>query len=169
MQRSSHGIGSGQSSQSAAGLDELSPLGRIEIPRLGFSAMIAEGVMPRVLKIAIGHIPDTALPGQNGNVALAGHRDTFFRPLRNVKSGDLIKLTTLSGHYWYVVRFTDVINPDETWVLDPSSGQTLTLVTCYPFYYVGAAPRRFIVRARRVDSGDVQSDTRGEPTDKARF
>jgi len=131
-------------------LQVLLPFAQIEIPRLGVSAMVAEGDTPRVLRVAVGHVPDTALPGENGNIALAGHRDTFFRGLGRLKPGDLIKLTTLRGQYQYAVRFTEIVAPSETSVLNPVAGQTLTLVTCYPFHFVGAAPRRFIVRARRV-------------------
>ena len=80
----------------------------------------------------------------------AGHRDTFFRRLGDVKTGDVIELTTPRGQYLYAVRFTSIVAPDETWVLGPSTGQALTLVTCYPFYVVGAAPKRFIVRASRL-------------------
>jgi sortase A len=129
---------------------EGSVVGRIEIPRIHLSAMIAEGTSRQVLEKAAGHVVDSALPGQAGNVALAGHRDTFFRRLGQLKVGDVIKLTTPGGQYLYRVRFTDVVSPDETWVLEPSSGQTLTLVTCYPFYFVGSAPKRFVVRARRL-------------------
>ncbi len=129
---------------------EGSVVGKIEIPRIHLSAMIAQGTSHQVLKEAAGHVADTALPGQAGNVALAGHRDTFFRRLGQLKAGDVIKLTTPGGQYLYRVRFTDIVSPDETWVLEPSSGQTLTLVTCYPFYFVGAAPQRFVVRARRL-------------------
>lgn len=131
-------------------LGDTSTVGRIEIRRLHISAMIAEGTTARVLQIAVGHISGTALPGQASNVALAGHRDTFFRRLRDLRTGDLITLTTPKGQYVYGVRFTSIVTPDETWVLDPSAGQTLTLVTCYPFHFVGAAPKRFIVRASRL-------------------
>jgi sortase A len=127
-----------------------SVVGRIEIPRIRLSAMIAEGTSGPVLREAAGHISDTALPGQPGNVVLAAHRDTFFRRLGQLKVGDVIKVATPRGQYVYSVRFTDVVSPDETWVLEPSSGQTLTLVTCYPFYFVGNAPKRFVVRARRL-------------------
>jgi sortase A len=133
-------------------LGDTSTVGRIEIPRLHISAMVAEGTTARVLRIAVGHISGTALPGQSGNVALAGHRDTFFRRLGDLKTGDAITLTTPRGQYVYGVRFTSIVSPDETWVLDPSTGQTLTLVTCYPFHFVGAAPKRFIVRASRLNS-----------------
>jgi sortase A len=125
-------------------------VGRIQIPCIGFSAIIAEGTSARVLRRAVGHVPGTALPGEIGNVAIAGHRDTFFRRLGDLKTGDVIKLTTSRGQYLYGVRFTSIVPPDETWVLNPSTGQTLTLVTCYPFYFVGAAPQRFVVRARRL-------------------
>ena len=115
-----------------------------------FSAMIAEGTSTRVLEMAAGHLSGTALPGQTGNVVLAGHRDTFFGQLGQLQVGDVIELTTPRGQYFYSVRFTDVVGPGETWVLQPSSGQTLTLVTCCPFCIVGAAPKRFVVRARRL-------------------
>jgi sortase A len=137
---------------------EMSVLGRLEVPRIGLSAMIAEGTSGRVLRRAVGHLPDTALPGQTGNVVLAGHRDTFFRELGRVKTGDVIRITTRWGPYAYVVRFTEVVAPDETWVLEPASGQTLTLVTCYPFHYIGAAPKRFVVRARRVSGPTPAGD-----------
>lgn len=129
---------------------EGAPLGRIEIRRIGLAAMILEGTEERTLHLAVGHIPGTALPGQPGNVALAGHRDTFFRALRNIRPDDEITLTTLTGSYRYQVDSTKVVEPAETDVLDNGDGDVLTLVTCYPFSFVGSAPRRFIVRARRT-------------------
>jgi len=123
---------------------------RIDIPRVHISDIVAEGTSPRVLRVAVGHIPGTALPGQAGNVALAAHRDTFFRHLGELKSGDLIRITVPGRQYLYSVKFTDVVLPNETWILQPSTGQLLTLVTCYPFHYVGPAPKRFVVRARRL-------------------
>jgi len=123
---------------------------RIDIPRVHISDIVAEGTSPRVLRVAVGHIPGTALPGQAGNTALAAHRDTFFRHLGELKSGDLIRITVPGRQYLYSVKFTDVVLPNETWVLQPSTGQLLTLVTCYPFHYVGPAPKRFVVRARRL-------------------
>jgi sortase A len=127
-----------------------SSLGQIEITSIGLTAMIEEGDNGRTLRRAVGHIPGTALPGQHGNVVLAGHRDTFFRPLRNIHKGDEITLTTLDGSYRYRVNFTEVIEPQDTKVLDHSSDAILTLVTCYPFYFVGPAPKRFIVRANKI-------------------
>ncbi|MGB7623678.1 MAG: class D sortase [Terriglobia bacterium] len=127
-----------------------SPLGRIEINSIGLAAMILEGTDRRTLRRAVGHIPGTPLPGQQGNVVITGHRDTFFRELRKVTKDDEITLTTLEGSFLYRVDFTAVVSPDNVSVLDESSDATLTLVTCYPFYLVGPAPKRFVVRAHRI-------------------
>ncbi len=126
------------------------PLGRLEIPRIGVSVMVVEGVENGDLKRAVGHIPGTSLPGEAGNVAIAGHRDTFFRPLRSIRRDDTIALRTANGVYRYRVVFTDVVVPRDVQVLYPTKDDALTLVTCFPFYYVGSAPRRFIVRAERL-------------------
>jgi sortase A len=126
-------------------------IGRIEIPRLGVSVIVAEGTGARTLRRAVGHIQGTALPGQAGNVGISGHRDTFFRPLRNILSGDLVALTTPGGEYHYRVVSTKVVRPGDVAVLNAGGGEILTLVTCYPFYYVGPAPSRFIVRAERAE------------------
>lgn len=126
------------------------PLGRIEISSIGLAAMILEGTDARTLRRAVGHIPGTPLPGQQGNVAITGHRDTFFRPLRNIRKDDEIRLTTLGGSYRYWVDSIKVVEPEDTKVLDNSDDSILTLVTCYPFYFVGPAPKRFIVRAHRI-------------------
>jgi sortase A len=125
-------------------------LGRIEIARIGLTAMIMEGTDGRTLRRAVGHVRGTPMPGNQGNVAIAGHRDTFFRPLRNVQQDDEITLTTLDGSYRYLVDSTQVVSPEDTQVLDNSGDTILTLVTCYPFYFVGPAPKRFIVRAHRI-------------------
>ncbi|MGO8790249.1 MAG: class D sortase [Terriglobia bacterium] len=134
------------------GIDGLagSPLGRIEISSIGLAAMIMEGVEERTLRHAVGHIPGTPLPGQPGNVVLSGHRDTFFRGLRNIHKDDEITLTTLHGSYSYRVDSTQVVEPQDTQVLSAKADNILTLVTCYPFYFVGPAPKRFIVRAHRI-------------------
>ncbi len=125
-------------------------LGEIELMRIGVSAMILEGTDSRILRRAVGHIPGTALPGLPGNVGIAGHRDTFFRALRNVRQNDEITLMTLEGSYRYRVDSIKVVGPEDTQVLDNSGGDILTLVTCYPFYFVGPAPSRFIVRAQKI-------------------
>jgi len=125
-------------------------LGRIEISRIGLAAMMVEGIDEGTLQRAVGHFPGTPLPGGRGNVALAGHRDTFFRGLRKIRVNDEITLTTLNGSYLYCVDSTKVVDPEETEVLDNDDDDILTLVTCYPFDLVGSAPRRFIVRAHKV-------------------
>jgi len=122
-------------------------IGRIEIPRLGVSSIVRAGSDARTLRLAVGHIPGTALPGETGNVGLAGHRDTFFRRLRDIRRDDRIQVRTPQGTFVYRVEGTQVVNPDDVWVLDHTPQPALTLVTCYPFSYVGSAPRRFIVRA----------------------
>jgi sortase A len=124
-----------------------SVVGRLEVPRLKISAVAREGADARTLRRAVGHVPSTAWPGQRGNAAFAGHRDSFFRNLRDIRTGDRIVVTTTDGRHEYVVRETRIVKPTEVSVLDPTPEPTLTLVTCYPFSYIGAAPERFIVRA----------------------
>lgn len=125
-------------------------VGRLDIPRIGVSVMVVEGVEDGNLKRAAGHIPGTALPGEPGNVGIAAHRDTFFRPLRSIQRDDAITLRTLGGAYRYRVVSTNVVRPEDIEVLYPTGRDTLTLVTCFPFDYVGSAPKRFIVRADRL-------------------
>lgn len=125
-------------------------IGRLEIPRLKLSVMVREGADGKTLHRAVGHIPGTALPGFAGNVALAGHRDTFFRALRDIKKDDTIEFETENGTYRYLVESTDIVGPRDVGVLAASHRDTLTLVTCYPFYYIGSAPKRFIVHATQV-------------------
>ena len=125
-----------------------SAVGRLEIPRLGISAVVRAGSDARTLRLAVGHIPGTALPGEQGNVGLAAHRDTFFRRLGDIREDDEVRLVTPDGTFTYRVQGTQIVNPSDVWVLNPTSEPALTLVTCYPFKYVGSAPRRFIVRAQ---------------------
>ena len=125
-------------------------IGRIEIARLGVSVMVVEGTGSKALRRAAGHIVGTGLPGKPGNIGISAHRDTFFRPLRNIHKNDIITLTTLLGEYRYRVVSTRIVRPADVAVLDRGEGEILTLVTCYPFYFVGSAPDRFIVRAERV-------------------
>jgi len=126
------------------------PLGRIEIPSIALSAIFIEGVDAKSLRRGIGHVPGTALPGMSGNVGLSAHRDTFFRRLGEVHEGDVIQITTLESTYEYTVESTRIVDPDESVVLRDVGRPTLTLVTCYPFYYVGSAPKRFVVHASLV-------------------
>lgn len=130
-------------------------IGRIEIPRLLLSVVVVEGVDKSSLRRAVGHIPGTALPGEAGNVGLAGHRDTFFRPLKDLKIEDEIRISTLRGVFRYQVVSLRVVDPDNVGVLASSGEKVLTLVTCYPFYFIGPAPKRWIVRARQMSSQTV--------------
>jgi sortase A len=132
----------------AAAADGL--IGRIKIPRLLLSAVVFEGVDKTTLRRAVGHIPGTALPGQPGNVGLAGHRDTFFRPLKDLKIKDEVQLSTLGGDFKYKVESIWLVQADDVGVLASAGENMLTMVTCYPFSFVGPAPERWIVRARQV-------------------
>jgi sortase A len=125
-------------------------IGEIQIPRLGLTAIVVQGDSSAILQRAVGHLADTALPGESGNVVLVGHRDTFFRPLKRVHAGDAITLKTRDGDFEYRVESTAVVPPSDVQVLQSTGGRTLTLITCYPFSYLGSAPDRFIVRARET-------------------
>jgi sortase A len=145
---------------------EGSPLGRVEIGRLNLSAIVREGVDGRTLSNAVGHVPSTALPGQVGNFAIAAHRDTLFRALKDIKKGDLVTFQSANGSYSYKVVATKIVKPSDVSVLRSDGGgiippdeqpnrsaesnRLLTMITCYPFYYVGSAPKRFIVEAEIV-------------------
>jgi sortase A len=129
-----------------------SVLGQMEISRIGISVIVLEGDTASILRRAAGHLEGTAIPGEPGNVAISAHRDTFFRGLRNIRDQDVITLTTLTGIYRYQVESVEVVGPNDTEVLADSPEPTLTLITCYPFYYVGPASKRFIVHARQVSS-----------------
>jgi sortase A len=127
-------------------------LGEISVPRLQLDAIVVQGDSPDDLRRAVGHLSNTALPGELGNVALAGHRDTFFRPLRDIRIGDEITFKTQERSFNYVVESTEVVAPTDISVLQPSTGHDLTLLTCYPFHYIGPAPKRFVVFARKVEA-----------------
>jgi len=131
------------------------PLGVLRVARIGVEAAVLEGTDHATLDRAVGHIAGTAVPGAGGNVGIAGHRDSFFRALKNIAVGDAIDLATPAGAIRYHVESTWLVTPDDVWVLDPTSSPALTLVTCYPFHFVGSAPQRFVVRAIRsvTDAG----------------
>jgi sortase A len=126
-------------------------IGSLDIPRVNVSVIVLEGADSSVLAVAAGHIPGTALPGLNGNVGIAAHRDTFFRSLREIRAEDRLRLKTPAGIFQYAVESTEVVEPSDTGVLRQNAGQELTLVTCYPFNYIGSAPKRFIVHARQLN------------------
>ena len=125
------------------------PIGVVEIPRLGISSVVLEGDDVAELLFGVGHLSDTPLPWHGGNSVLAAHRDTFFRPLAGIRHDDIIRFTTAAAEFEYVVTETKVVEPTDLEVLDPTTNATLTLITCYPFDYIGPAPNRFIVRAER--------------------
>jgi sortase A len=125
-------------------------IAQIQIERLHVSVVVVQGESEAVLERAVGHLARTALPGVEGNVVLAGHRDTFFRPLKDIREGDVITLKTRERDFDYVVESLSIVKPTDVQVLRPTGGHTLTLITCFPFYYVGSAPSRFIVVAREV-------------------
>jgi sortase A len=126
-------------------------IGEIQVPRLGLNAIVVQGDSRANLRRAVGHISKSALPGEWGNVALAGHRDTFFRPLHDIRLGDEIKFKTPERSFEYLVESIEVVGPNDVQVLESSTGHDLTFITCFPFHFVGPAPKRFVVRAREVD------------------
>jgi sortase A len=125
-------------------------ISRLEIPRIGLTAMVLDGASSQTMRVGLGHITGTSSPGENGNVAIAGHRDTFFRPLRRIQEGDEILLETPAKALTYRVSSTEIVDPSEVAVLRSHGKDELTLVTCYPFSYLGPAPKRFIVHALLV-------------------
>jgi sortase A len=129
------------------------PLGRIEIPSVGVSAIVEEGDSDATLAESVGHLTGTALPGQSGNVALAAHRDTYFRDLSDIQNGDEIFFTTATAIYKYRVSATVIVDPSDVGVLAPSTDSRLTLITCFPFHYIGPAPKRFVVVAQQEAGG----------------
>jgi sortase A len=130
-------------------------LAKLDIPRAGLSAMVMEGADDATLRLAVGHIPGTRLPGQAGTVGLAGHRDSFFRGLNKIRIGDEITLSTPEETFHYTVESIRIVSPDDVSVLRDTAYPSLTLVTCYPFYYVGPAPQRWIVRAHLASANQT--------------
>ena len=137
--------------QEAADLREGDLVGKLDIPRIGISVMVLHGIDEDTLIAGAGHVPGTPLPGAEGNVAIAAHRDTFFRKLERILPGDSIHVATVRQTHEYIVDSTEVVDPENTQVMESRSRPELTLITCYTFYFVGAAPKRFIVHARPVE------------------
>ena len=127
------------------------PLAVLHIPSVRLQVPVLEGTSDLILDRGAGHVEETAMPGAPGNSGIAGHRDGFFRGLKDVKLGDAIELETLQGTQTYRIARTWIVSPDDVSVLDPTPEQAITLVTCYPFYFVGSAPQRYIIRAVRSD------------------
>ena len=129
-------------------------IGRVDVPRIALSAAIAEGDDDKTLGKAVGHLPDTPLPWhRRGNAAFAAHRDGLFRKLEHVRIGDEVRVVTIGGEFSYFVTKTHVVDPDDVWVLAPTRIPSVTLITCYPFSFIGNAPQRFVVQAEMADAG----------------
>jgi sortase A len=133
-------------------------IGHLTIPRLHLDTTVREGVHETTLSLAAGHVPSTSLPGDKGNVGVAGHRDTLFLGLRDIQDKDVIQFETLKGIYIYQVESTKIVKPTDVAVLKAGRYPQLTLVTCYPFNYIGSAPQRFIVKARQLSAIPRTSD-----------
>ena len=132
-------------------------VGMLDVPRLKLTAPVIEGDDDATLKRAAGHLPDTPLPWENGNTAIAGHRDGLFRPLKDIKVGDEIRFRSSRDEFRYRVVSTTIVQPDDISVLEPRGRASMTLITCFPFYYIGNAPKRFIIHASR------EGEARREP------
>ena len=143
---------SGEGSTRGPEAEDGKPIGLIEIPRLGLSSVVLEGDDTAALLLGVGHLSDTPLPWHGGNTVFAAHRDTFFRPLAHIRKNDVIRFSTADASFEYVVTELKVVQPTAVEVLEPTSAATLTLITCFPFDYIGPAPQRFIVRAERRSS-----------------
>lgn len=135
-------------SAEAADLREGDIVGKLHVPRIGISVMVLQGIEENTLIVGAGHVPGTPLPGGEGNVAIAAHRDTFFRSLEDIRAGDSIQVVTVRRTYEYIVASTEVVDADDIHVMKYRGRPELTLITCYPFYFVGPAPKRFIVHAQ---------------------
>jgi sortase A len=142
-------------------------LARLAAPSVDMTATILEGTDDATLSRGAGHIEDTPFPGQPGNIGIAGHRDTVFRPLRGIHVGDPLELTTGDRVYHYRINKTTIVGPDDVYVLDPTKEPTVTLVTCYPFDFVGHAPRRFIVQAQLIGQDARREASEAGPAGKA--
>jgi sortase A len=145
-----NGVSSARENGSRA--DATTVMGRLEIPALGLSVPVLSNYETASLLQGVGHIPGTAMPGGLGTLGLAGHRDTYFRPLARIKPSMDIRVTDRDGTYHYAVDSTEIVKPEDVAVLDIQDRPELTLITCYPFYYVGAAPLRFIVHAHLLSA-----------------
>lgn len=136
---------------------------RLEAPSVGLSATVLEGSDDKTLDKAAGHIESTPLPGQPGNIGIAGHRDTTFRRVRHLKIGDTLRLATPEATFEYRIAETRIVDPDAVDVLAPTTQPSLTLVTCYPFTFIGNAPKRYILRAVLTEERNAEGKRRGDP------
>lgn len=131
------------------------PMALLRISKVGLEVPVLEGTDDMTLDRGVGHIPGTSLPGQEGNIGIAGHRDGFFRVLKDVGPGDMVELVTANRKDSYTIDQIVLVLPNDVSVLRPRAGGSLTLVTCYPFYFIGSAPKRYIVQASLRHSGPL--------------
>ena len=144
------GAASPRATSGRLGIPAGTVVARLDAPAVKLSTAVLEGSDDEILNRGAGHIEDTAFPGEPGNIGIAGHRDTVFRPVRRLRVGDELTLSTSDQIYRYRISRTLIVGPDDVYVLNPTREPTLTLVTCYPFDFVGHAPKRFIVQAALV-------------------
>ncbi len=140
------------------------PLAVLRITKVHLEVPVLDGIDDLTLNRGVGYIPGTSRPGEHGNVGIAGHRDGFFRVLKNVSPGDMLELETLDEVEIYRVDQIVIVDKDDASVLRPTAAPTLTLVTCYPFYFIGSAPRRYIVMASLVTSGVPEGGSQHQRT-----
>jgi sortase A len=140
-------VGRTEEFQQSLFADVDAPLALMRIPRLEIEVPVFAGTSDLILNRGVGQIEGTAMPGERGNIGIAGHRDGFFRPLKDIALGDEIVLETPTKRTTFIVEDLHIVDPSDVWVLAPTDAPAVTLVTCYPFYFVGSAPQRFIVRA----------------------
>jgi sortase A len=133
-------------------------IAKLKIPRLSTELYVVEGDNTPELRRGPGHITGTAMPGGNGNCVIAGHRDTHFRVLKDIRQGDDVVLETRTGQFLYRITSTHIVSPNNTDPLRRTAAPELSLVTCYPFYYVGDAPKRFIVQAALAGAVDAAAN-----------
>lgn len=145
--------------QEALQQDAGDTLAVLRIPSRNIEVPVFDSTDEWALNRGSGHVTGTSLPGERGNIAIAAHRDGFFRSLENIEIGDEVELTTLEGHQTFRVSQLDIVDPLDVSVLEPTDDTMVTLITCYPFYYVGAAPDRFIVRAALINKENNDENT----------
>jgi sortase A len=136
-------------------------IAQMNAPSVHLTATVLEGSDDRTLERAAGHIEDTPFPGDPGNVGIAGHRDTTFRAVRNLKIGDPLTLTTADRVFSYKISSLKIVNPEDVYVLDPTDHPVITLVTCYPFSFIGHAPKRYVIRADLLKEEDRTAESGG--------
>lgn len=125
-------------------------LTRLTVPKIGLDAIVVEGTNYHDLKLGPGHLTDTPAPGNDGNAVISGHRDTFFRHLHELDKGDEVLVQRDGKTYRYQVTGKKIVDPNDTWVAEPTKDAELTLITCYPTYYIGPAPNRLVVFTKLV-------------------